>query len=121
MNNLQYDLEQFYGTQYYHRVSLFPVYATDGVTYFCERASAFWLFDEMAEFAMSNKDEHFIVAIAKSTPVESHTEVTLIFEDGNKGELGKRHFEFSDLPEGEWKFYISNHPEQKVILLPSEY
>jgi len=56
-------LAQFIGTMYYHRLSLFPVSAADGVKYFCEKASAFWLFDDMSAVTVTKaKNEEFIVA-----------------------------------------------------------
>ena len=111
-------LAQFIGTMYYHKLSLFPVLATDGVKYFCEKASAFWLFDDMSAVTVTKaKNEEFIVAAATS----KDNECDVVYDDGNKNKIYEQHYDYTDLPEGEWKFYISNYPTQKVIMLPSEY
>ena len=111
-------LAQFIGTMYYHKLSLFPVLATDGVRYFCEKASAFWLFDDMSAVTVTKaKNEEFIVAVATS----KDNECDVVYDDGNENKIYEQHYDYTDLPEGEWKFYISNYPTQKVIMLPSEY
>ena len=73
-------LAQFIGTMYYHKLSLFPVLATDGVKYFCEKASAFWLFDDMSAVTVTKaKNEEFIVAVATS----KDDECDVVYDDGN--------------------------------------
>ena len=39
-NEFRKNLEQFTGTFTYHKLSFLPIYATDGVTYFCENANS---------------------------------------------------------------------------------
>ena len=110
-------LEKFFGTENYHQLTTFPVYATDGVEYFCRNANANWLFSDMSAFAMGNPDKHFIVAIA--TVKDEKCDV--VYDDGNYNVLFTQHYEYTDLYEGEWKFFISNYANEKVIMLPSEY
>ena len=47
---IQDGLSQFYGTQAYHRLSIFSkrLVATDGVAWLCQNAECFWLFDAIA-------------------------------------------------------------------------
>ena len=48
---LQADLEQFDGTEEYHRLTLNRrLVATDGVKYLCEAAEAFWLVDAIGSY-----------------------------------------------------------------------
>ena len=117
INQFKAELQGFTGTMQYHRLSYFPVLATDGVSFFCEKAQAYWLFDDMSAVTMSNQDEEFIVAIAKSKDAKCD----VVYDDGNGNELFKQHYNFTDLPEGDWKFFISNYQTEKVIMLPSEY
>ena len=46
-------------------------------------------------------------------------------QDGNNNYLLKREIPYTDLAEGEWKFFVENgmvgENEVKVILLPSEH
>lgn len=106
------DLEQFIGTEAYHRLSIFPMLATDGVRYFCEKAEAFWLFDEMCAFTIDNRTQPFIVAEV----VGKDGKAVVTYLDGNCTELATKKYTHSDLL-GEYKFYINNG----VIMLPSEY
>jgi len=117
INQFKANLAQYTGTMQYHRLSLLPVLATDGVEYFCRTAGAFWLFDDMSAVAVTNKDEEFIVAVAKS----KDEKCDVVYDDGNRNKIYEQHYGYTDLPEGEWKFYISNYPTEKVIMLPSEY
>lgn len=106
------DLAQFIGTEAYHRLSIFPMLATDGVRYFCEKAEAFWLFDEMCAFTIDHRTEPFIVAEV----VANDSKAVVTYSDGDCRKLATKNFYHSDL-EGEYKFYINNG----VIMLPSEY
>lgn len=120
MTLLHNDLKQFTGTMAYHKLSLFPVLATDGVAYFCEKAGAYWLFDEMAAFAVTHKDEEFIVVTVQVNGCVA----TIRYDDGNYKDIGGKVIDYTDLPtnpDNEWKFFISNYPTEKIIMLPSEY
>lgn len=117
INQFRENLEQFIGTLSYHRLNLYPVYATDGVEYFCRTVKAFWLFDDMSAVAMKNKDEEFIVVKIRS----GNNKCDVIYDDGNGKKIYHQYYSYTDLPEGDWKFYISNYPTEKVIMLPSEY
>jgi len=116
-NEFRKNLEQFTGTFTYHKLSFLPIYATDGVTYFCENAKAMWLFDDMSYIALKNKKEEFIVTFV----YVKDNKCDITYEDGNENVIHKQHYPYTDLPAGNWKFFISNHPEQRVIMLPSEY
>ena len=63
---LKETLQQFIGTEYYHRLGLYKTLATDGMFYFCETAEAFWLFDEIANFVTYKTKEPFVTVIAES-------------------------------------------------------
>lgn len=117
INQFKAELQGFSGTMEFHRLSLFPVLATDGVAFFCENAKAYWLFDDMSCVAMKKKNEEFIVVKAKS----KNGKCNVVYDDGNGNKIFKQHYDYTDLPEGEWKFYISNYPTEKIIMLPNEY
>ena len=110
-------LEKFTGTEQYHKLTDNFVLATDGVEYFCRNASAYWLFSDMSAFVMGNPDKHFIVA----TVNVKDEKCEVVYDDGDYNVLFTQHYEYTDLFEGEWQFFISNYPSEKVIMLPNEY
>lgn len=120
-NQFKKDLEQFYGTINYYKLGYYPVYATDGVEYFCRTAEAYWLFDEIAHFICHKTKEPFVVAIITVNNTDNGRCAVLKYEDGNCNEIGGKVIDYTDLPVGEWKLWASNHPEEKVVMLPSEY
>ena len=120
-NQFKKDLEQFIGTLEYHRLSYYPVLATDGVAYFCQKAECYWLFDEISHFVCHKTNEPFVVAKINAYDTENGRCAVLKFEDGNNNELGGKVIDYTDLPVGEWILWASNHPEEKVVMLPSEY
>lgn len=110
------DLHAFFGTENYWRLNPFTnMVATDGTKFFCERAGAFWLFDEIALTVPKIKNEAFIVVRAISH--EENNTGTINYEDGNCNQLTSKHIDYTDLPKGEWKFYVIDN----VVMLPSEY
>lgn len=120
MTEFKDGLKQFYGTEMYHKLNNLDVYATDGVAYFCENAECYWLFDLMCTFAYKYQNEQFIVVEAiVADGGDELNNATINVEDGNENKLNKATTK-TDMPIGEWKFFISNYPD-KVIMLPSEY
>lgn len=121
INSFKISLKEFTGTIEYHKLGYYPVLATDGVAYFCRQAEAYWLFDEMSDFVCYKTNEPFVVANIKCEKAIRKNSAVITYEDGNYNKLGEKIILYTDLPNGEWKFFISNHPSQKVIMLPSEY
>lgn len=117
-NNIELlkELEQFIGTEQYHRLTLFPLLATDGVAYLAEKAKAFWLIDKIASMIYTI-DEHFMVAKVQSYNTKNGYICKIIIEDGNYNELNASIIDYTDLPTGDYKFFITDN----VIMLPSEY
>lgn len=111
------DLEQFTGTEQYYKLGLYETLATDGVLFFCQQAEAFWLFDEIAHFVKHKTKEPFVVADVISWDTDNGHLATIKFTDGNDNELGGKIIDFTDLPVGEWKFFVQDN----VCMLPSEY
>jgi len=114
---LKEELKQFYGTENYYKVIPFAPYViTDGVKYFVDKASAYWLVTDIMCNKQSKdlKDEDFIVI--KTTKTDKG--VVVNYEDGNKNKLYKETYPYSKLPDdGEFTLWMENN----VILLPSEH
>ena len=108
------ELSQFTGTLAYHRVSYYPIKATDGILFFAEKAGAFWLMDEIGHAVTRPlKNEPFICVKVKSKDGKAD----IRFEDGDYKHLLTKHIPFTDLEEGEYKFFYTDN----VLMLPSEY
>jgi hypothetical protein len=110
---LKENLQQFIGTEHYYKLGLYRTLATDGVFYFCKTAEAFWLFDEIAHFVTYKTKEPFVTVIAESDGRKGR----ITFEDGNYNKIGSKELDYTDLPEGEWKFFVTDN----VVMLPNEY
>lgn len=113
-------LEQFYGTECYHRFNMFfKTVATDGVIYFAEHGQAFWALDEMCIMRMK------LIEKGKIQPSEwlfytitsKNGKADIVCDDGNGNEYAKKHIAYTDLEAGTYKFYLMDN----VLLLPSEY
>jgi hypothetical protein len=109
------DLSGFTGSETWYRHPLNKSWSyTEGVYYFAEKAGAYWLLDILVtEPAILKQAKDFALATLKVVG----SEADLIVEDGNGARVFARHIDFTDCPEGVWKFYMTD----KTILLPSEY
>ena len=108
-------LNQFTGTDrwYRHGLNKACLY-TDGVRFFVEEAGAYWLLDILAtEFFELQRKVGFLSVTLKV----AGNQASLLVEDGDYKELACKFIEYTDCPEGEWKFFFTN----EVLLLPSEY
>lgn len=112
---LQSELDQCTGTEHYYRGPLNRYKFTDGVHIFADKAGAVWLLTDIALFLSKSElqNQEFLCIVLKVKDQKAD----LIFEDGNDKVLFKRHYSFTDCPEGDWKLYFIDN----VLLLPSEY
>lgn len=132
--DLQHELTQFTGTEKWHRHPLNPrVLHTDGVEHFAYKARAYWFIDAIAlgiygqpgpvPQAIPKKDS-FGVVLLKSAGGKGSIEVRSDYDENDES-CGKRLWfealEFTDAPEGTWKFYLIDDGEHTVLLLPGEY
>ena len=110
-------LAQFYGTENYY---VNPLYRwmkyTDGVKFFAENAGngAYWLLDILGtELHALSKNEEFM-------NIELHVtgnNAKLIADDGNDRRIYQKRIDYTDCPEGNYRFYLTN----EVLMLASEY
>ena len=111
---LQTDLEQFTGTLAYHKLTLLPVLATDGVRYLVEKAGAFWLVDDIAAVYITKKNEHPFIGVTVTSKDEK---AVIKYTNGNYKTIHIQEYNYTDLPAGEYKLFITDG----VLMLPSEY
>ena len=114
---LKDDLQQFYGTEHYYRLTP-NVVITDGVKYFADKAEAYWLITDIAIITTTNKqlkDNYFIVI---KTRKKDNGGIIVQYEDGNYNPLYIEEYPIADLPDdGEFNIW----KESNVLLLPSEH
>jgi hypothetical protein len=116
------DLAHFTGTEHWYRHPLngFVTY-TDGVQYFAEEAGAYWFLDILAtEVAGLINDDQPFLSIAL---VAQNSRAIITVTDGNDNHLEQKRIDFTDCPDGNWRFYMAEGgPDGTIcILLPSEY
>lgn len=87
---------------------------TEGVRAFAENAGAYWFLDIAAtELFALQRNEDFLTVILH---VEG-TKAKITADDGNGNDLFTKSIDYTDCPEGEWKFFFTGN----VLMLPSEY
>jgi hypothetical protein len=132
----QADLNQFTGTEAYHRWSaLYPnFFLTDGAQFVAEEAKAFWLMDVIGSWQFEGrvareyfqvwkikvKDQTVLNRHFPNEPIHTRSAVVSC-EDGNGNEVARQEIEYTDFPLTEFKLYAIYDDRHMVILLPSEY
>jgi len=125
-NELQANLNQFTGTEQYHRFSgLFHKHLlTDGAKYLAEKAGAYWLMDAIASHhgsCMKDKsgmlqEMQFWMLTVKGN------KATLICERDTDNVAITQKIPFTDFPLESIKLYCAPCDDTNfVIMLPSEY
>ena len=107
---LQDILAQSIGTNYYYKHTLSGTY-TDGIKLMAETVEAYWLID--AIFSYSRKEEFQIWTLV----VRKGRALLTMREDKGAPKKVKQKIEFTDFPEGRWKFYLVD----RVLMVPREY
>tara|TARA_R110000822_G_scaffold138998_1_gene276584 strand:+ start:546 stop:929 length:384 start_codon:yes stop_codon:yes gene_type:complete len=112
---LRGDLRMFDGTaQWYRHPFNSNLLYTDGTKFFAEKAGAYWFLDIVAtELADLMETEEFMVIALNVKGMSA----TITAGDGNGNDLWQRDIDFTDAPDGVWKFFFANN----VLYLPSEH
>ena len=110
------ELNQFTGTEQYFKSNMFvpKMVHTDGVQYFCDKASAYWFLDKVALEYWKMLDVHPFMSIKL---VVKNDEADIYVEDGDCNVIVKQFIPFTDCPEGEYSFFLTDN----VLMLTSEY
>ncbi len=107
-------LAQFNGTDQWYKMLFSEATYTDGVKYFAEAAGAYWFIDIVStEIVPLLKVHPFMNIVLK---VKDNKAVILV-DDGNGEAVFSKNIDYTDCPEGDWKFFLTND----VLLLPGEY
>lgn len=133
------DLNQFTGTEEYHRFSpLTTAVASDGARFLARRAGAYWLLDVIASYLPRLQAVGETFAVATITRAELASDCVFTLDNGNDGagrvEYARQEIEYTDFPFDElgtsFKVFVEvgqvlNESSKVVpvfvILLPSEH
>ena len=111
------------GTDQFHFNPLYRNFLySDGVKA-CAEAGCYWLLDILGtELTRSMFETHDSFMCFVSVKVaDQRASITGEFEDGDQRPY-KREVEYTDLPEGNWVFYVSDDGDGKLrCILPKEY
>lgn len=118
--DLKTELAQFTGTE---NLYFNPLYRnlryTDGVKYFAERAGAYWALDIIGtEYHPKTTGDNPAWDYFLSIKMEVNgSKAKITVTDGNETTFTAKEISYTDCPEGEWNFYLTDN----VLLLSSEY
>jgi hypothetical protein len=115
---LQQELEQFIGTEQYHFNPLYRwMNYTDGVKYFATNAGggAYWLLDIIGTELQPLARKHGFLTV--DLLVHDTAKADIVVTDGDYLELWRRHIDWTDCPQGVWKFFL----QSGVLMVTSEY
>ena len=115
-NELEIKMRQYTGTMDYHRLTLTSLLATDGVRMVAEKAGAFWLVDAIASYQANPEVKKLAIQFWR-LEVKDNAAVLYCIEDSGMPRIVEQEIDYTDFPEGDWKFYVQNG----VIMLPEEY
>jgi hypothetical protein len=126
---LQNELSHFYGTESYHKLTIFPgIVGTDGVAYLAKNAECFWLIDEIASAQIHPKirrNERLQEMQFWQLNVNDRKGVLVCCEDEGKP-VYEKEISYTDFPLASQKIWVAagGDPDGKlfkVMMLPSEY
>lgn len=117
---LERALDMFSGTEHWYQHFVPKVLFTDGMKYLAEKAKAYWFIDLIASYQGEEKvaKESFQVWIIR---VNKDKTAVVTCEDGNGNVVAKQDLSFTDFPLNEYKGYLEDDGEHKVILLTGEH
>ena len=115
---LQNELEGFYGTEGYYRLGLTPIVATDGVKYFAETCSCFWLIDDITINLFKKHQELGSLFIDIEVNKRHTVHITVRQDEGMPVIYDKKIKDICGIiPVGSYSIWLMNN----VLLLPTEY
>jgi hypothetical protein len=111
------------GTDGYHRNPLYPNFIySDGVKA-CAEAGCYWLLDKLGTElpAVFDKNENMFALIVEVDVTEDNTAVIRgTWEDGEPP-VYQAELEYTDLPAGQWQFYVGRDGAKLICILLTEY
>lgn len=113
-------LNQFTGTDEYHRNPIGGMLYTDGVLYLAENAQAFWLIDAIASYQPQLRKNPSLAQMQFWTldvDLQKHTAVLTCREDSEIPPAVTQNIEYTDFPLVKIELWV----EGGILLLPNEH
>jgi len=112
-----------YGTEAYHKYAIIPscsILLTDGAKAFADNADAYWFIGDFYSYIPTIKridpNEYlFVVTLL----VNKDNTASLIITNGEEKTIVRKDYNYTDCPEGKWKFYYD--VDSKVFMWKGEY
>ncbi|MBF0105779.1 MAG: hypothetical protein HQM16_10690 [Deltaproteobacteria bacterium] len=117
-NQLKTELNQFTGTEEYHRMN--GLLLTDGARYLAERAGAFWLMDVIWSYVATSKKIREEGFLSCKLSVKDN-KARFVIDDGNDNVLATQEIEYTDFPLDEIGLFAQRYGKDYVVMLTSEY
>lgn len=112
------NLEQHIGTQKYYRLGLTPIVATDGIKYFAETCSCFWLLDDITINLFKKHQELGWLFVDIEVNKRHTVHITARQDKDMPVVYDKKIRDLCKLiPVGKYSIWLMDN----VLLLPSEY
>ncbi len=124
-NYLKNIIDSYHGSQQLHRVNCFVknFVVTDGIMGFCNAGEAHWVYDVVASYVykLTQINDSFFVVNIKVDSKQRCIFNTLNEEEGERKAQIKQKIPFTDLPVGEYEFYLIYNGEYYVMMCKGEY
>lgn len=116
---LERELDMFSGTEHWYKHFMPGIFFTDGIKHLADKAKAYWFIDLIASYQGEKKvaKESFQVWIIRV----NGTKAVVTCEDGNGHVIATQTIGYTDFSIKEFKVYLEDDGEHKVILLPGEH
>jgi len=111
------------GTDAFHRNPLYPNFIySDGVQE-CAEAGCYWLLDKLGTElpAVFDKAEDMFALIVEVDVAEDNTAVIRGTWGDGEPPVYQVEMDFTDLPEGQWQFYVGRDGSKLNCILLTEY
>lgn len=92
---------------------------SDGVRE-CAQAGAYWLIDVLATElpkVMREHGEHMLIVTVRV----AENKADLVATGSGDAERWAKRIDMTDLPDGEWVFYLADEGHRRALVLPTEY
>jgi hypothetical protein len=112
------------GTNEYHRLTMIRNFlVTDGVKLFAEAASAYWLSDVVMSYLpkIAKINDYFFVVIMKVNDDNRGTFRICHEINGKKKTTVRQKIPFTNLPVGDYKFFLFKRDGVFLMMFPKEY
>jgi len=110
-------LGHFTGTEAYHKLTIGPLKATDGVKFLCENADCFWLMDAIASYQQKPQVKALSIQFWRFKKLSGGKAVLFCEPDKDEAPVVVQKFESTDFPLQEQKIWVQGD----VAMLPNEY